>query len=200
MLSLPYIIVRGETMNKIKKQDIKKIERAIKRNVKNPKMITLLIITLTVATFFYNEIYIQRRETAVVYTVNNKEVRCVDGDTFKMGNETIRLLAIDTPETVKPNTPVQPYGKEASNTTCDLLMNANDITLKQDKGNEVDKYGRTLAWVFIDDIFLQEHLLKLGYAEIKYVQKKTVDKSFLNRLEAAEQQAQDNNIGIWTLK
>lgn len=186
-------------MNKIKKQDIKKVEKAIKRNIKNPKLITLLIVVLSVSTYFYNEVYLQKRETAVVYTINNKEVRCVDGDTFKMDGETIRLLAVDTPETVKPNTPVQAYGKEASDTTCNLLKDASDIVLKQDIGNEVDKYGRTLAWVFIDDIFLQEHLIELGYAEIKYVQKKTVDKPLLKRLEDAEAIAKDQNLGIWSL-
>lgn len=186
-------------MNKIKKKDIKKVERAIKRNVKNPKLIVLLVLALSVSTFLYNEVYLQRKETAVVYTINNKEVKCVDGDTFKMDNETIRLLAIDTPETVKPNSPVEPYGPEASDATCNLLKSATNISLKQDIGNEVDKYGRTLAWVFIDDIFLQEYLIDLGYGEIKYVHKKTVDKSYLNKLEEAQKEAQRNQRGIWSL-
>ena len=197
---IQYINEWGELMNKIKKSDVKKLERGIKKTFKNKKVITVLIIMLSASVYFYNEIYIQKKETAVVYTINNKEVSCVDGDTFKMDGETIRLLAIDTPETVKPNTPVEPFGKEASDTTCDLLKNAHDITLKQDLGNEYDKYGRTLAWVFIDDIFLQEHLLELGYAKIKYVQKKTVDKPLLNRLEAAQAKAQADNLGIWTLE
>lgn len=186
-------------MNKIKQKDIKSVERMIKRSIKNPKIVTVLLIALAITTYTYNEIYLVKKETAVVYTINNKEVRCVDGDTFKMDGETIRLLAIDTPETVKPNTPVEPYGKEASDTTCNLLKNANDIKLTQDKGNTVDKYGRTLAWVYIDDIFLQEHLVDLGYAEIKYVNKKTVDKSLLRKLEIKQKDAQQNERGIWSL-
>ena len=57
----------------------------------------------------------------------------------------VRLIGIDTPETVKPNTPVQPYGKEASNYSKQHL-NGKDVYLEYDKEKE-DRYGRTLAYV-----------------------------------------------------
>lgn len=185
-------------MSKIKKSDIKKIERLIKKTFKNKTIVAILLIALGVSTFLYNDIYLNNKETAVIFNINNIDVSCVDGDTFKMDGKTIRLLAIDTPETVKPQSPVEPYGKEASDTTCDLLKNASDITLKQDLNNEMDQYGRSLAWVYVDNILLQEHLLELGYAEIKYVNNKTVDKSILKQLKKAEAKAKSNDLGIWS--
>ncbi|QIK70940.1 thermonuclease family protein [Erysipelothrix sp. HDW6C] len=125
-------------------------------------------------------------------------VRCIDGDTFAYGEQTIRLLAIDTPETVKPNTPVEPYGKEASDYTCSAITSAEVITLKQDTGNEKDKYGRTLAWVYVDDVLLQELLLSEGLAAIKYVDKKTVDPILLATLKVAESNAQAQRLKLWS--
>ena len=65
----------------------------------------------------------------------NEEVtfsKCVDGDTFKVIlNEeeyTVRMLAVDTPETVHPTKGVEYYGKEASNYTCDKLTNAKKLS------------------------------------------------------------------------
>ena len=62
--------------------------------------------------------------------------RVVDGDTFvanKDGKEIkVRMIGMDTPETVKPNTPVQPYGKEASNYTKKALTHQN-VYLEYDK-------------------------------------------------------------------
>ena len=80
--------------------------------------------------------------------------RVVDGDTFvakKSNGEQIkvRLIGVDTPETVKPNTPVQPYGKEASNYSKQHLNN-KDVYLEYDKEKE-DRYGRTLAYVWLDE-------------------------------------------------
>ena len=92
--------------------------------------------------------------------------RVVDGDTFvakKSNGEQIkvRLIGVDTPETVKPNTPVQPYGKEASNYSKQHLNN-KDVYLEYDKEKE-DRYGRTLAYVWLDkNTMYNEELVKKG--------------------------------------
>ena len=49
----------------------------------------------------------------------------------------MRLIGVDTPETVKPNTPVQPYGKEASNYSKKTLTN-KDVYLEYDKEKMID--------------------------------------------------------------
>lgn len=93
----------------------------------------------------------------------------VDGDTakFKLDEEiiTVRFLGIDTPETVHPSLGEQPYGKEASNYTKEKLQNANKIELEYDSNSsKTDKYGRHLAWIWVDDSLLQEELIREGLA------------------------------------
>lgn len=98
--------------------------------------------------------------------------KCVDGDTakFKKNNKTItaRFLAIDTPETKHPKKGEEPYGKEASNFTCNTLKRANKIEIEYD-GNKQDKYDRHLVWVFTDDTLLQDEIIKKGYAKVAYL-------------------------------
>jgi micrococcal nuclease len=99
---------------------------------------------------------------------------CVDGDTAKVvtnnGVETIRFLAIDTPETVHPTKDVESYGKEASEYTCNRLTNAKTIELEFDiNSDKYDKYNRLLAWVFVDGELLQSELVSIGYAKVAYL-------------------------------
>ena len=125
--------------------------------------------------------------------------KCVDGDTFKatLNKEevTIRLLAIDTPESVKPETEVAYYGKEASEYTCSRLKKANKIVLEYDKNSDkFDKYDRLLAWVFVDDVLLQEELVEKGYAKIAYLYN---DYKYTDLLTAKQEIASSKNLGIW---
>jgi micrococcal nuclease len=98
----------------------------------------------------------------------------VDGDTIKTiidGHSiTIRLLGINTPETVKPNWPVECYGPEASEEVKSLLTGKSvSLSLNPDY-ERIDKYGRLLAYVrlgdasAIDNEFVNEYLVKEGYA------------------------------------
>ena len=89
----------------------------------------------------------------------------VDGDTakFEFSNGdvvTCRFLAVNTPETVKPNSPVENGGPEASSFTENALKNASVIELEYDSNSDLyDKYGRLLAWVWIDGELLQSQLI-----------------------------------------
>ena len=128
------------------------------------KKIMLLIVLLSI--FVLN---VQGNEKEKVTLI-----KCVDGDTaiFDInGNKTkIRFLGIDTPESVKEENVIEPYGKEASEFTCDKLTKAKEIILEYDSNSDKqDKYGRTLAWVFVDNVLLEEELVKIGYARVKYI-------------------------------
>lgn len=127
----------------------------------------------------------------------NPEIRCVDGDTFWLGKEKIRLLAIDAPEIAHGKQKADPYGDEASEYTCELLQTATQIKVDYDTGNTEDKYGRKLYWVYIDDKLLQETLLQEGYAKIKYVDHKTINPIMLTTLEVAETKAKVEKLRIW---
>lgn len=99
-----------------------------------------------------------------LYTVD----RFVDGDTIavKMDNkvETIRMIGIDTPETHKPNTPVQCYGPAAAAFTKNLI-GTNKVRLQADeKSTNRDRYNRLLRYVYLPDGRLVEaELIKNGY-------------------------------------
>lgn len=144
----------------------------------------------------------------VIYNIKIKEnyntktfvtlVKCIDGDTAKInynGEEVnLRFLAINTREIGENE---EEYGKEASEYTCNALKNANMIKIEFDsESDKYDKYGRLLAWVFVDEELLQLDLVKNGYAEIKYIYG---DYKYLNELEEALKYAKEKRLGIWKL-
>lgn len=125
--------------------------------------------------------------------------KCIDGDTAKfiLNNEEIkvRFLAIDTPETKHPKKGSEFYGKEASDYTCKKIKNANKIVLEYDiNSDKKDKYGRYLAWVFVDNTLLQEELVEKGYAKVSYLYG---DYKYTNKLQNKEKEAKHKKLGIW---
>lgn len=133
-------------------------------------------------------------------TISVKFKKCVDGDTatFTYNGEDLkaRFLAIDTPETKHPTKGEEPFGKEASNYTCERLKSATKIKLEYDSGSdEKDKYDRHLVWVFVDDSLLQEELISKGLAKVAYLYG---DYKYTNKLKESEKIANDKKLGIWS--
>ena len=125
--------------------------------------------------------------------------KCVDGDTIKVKvknkEATVRMLAVDTPESVHPKKKVEYYGKEASDYTCNLITNAKKIELEYDSNSDkYDKYERLLAWVFVDDYLLQDKLVRNGYAEVAYLYD---NYKYTDLLKDHEVLAKQEHIGIW---
>lgn len=119
--------------------------------------------------------------------------RVVDGDTIQVDKKvTVRLIGINTPETVDPRRPTQCFGKEASQKTKELLLN-KQVRLEKDI-SEVDRYGRLLRYVYIDDEMVNETLVREGYAQaVSY----PPDVKYLDLLRVAEKEARENNRGLW---
>ena len=122
-------------------------------------------------------------------------VRCIDGDTARFTingkEETIRFLAIDTPESTNK---IEPYGKEASNYTCNQLKSGN-LTIENDPNSDQrDKYDRLLGWIFVNGDLLQEKIIENGYGEVAYLYG---DYKYTNILEEAEISAKNNKVGMW---
>jgi micrococcal nuclease len=134
------------------------------------------------------------REKAIVKAV-------IDGDTFKaeFSNgevETIRLLLIDTPETVSPNVPEQPYGKEASDFLKRHLIRHSVVEIE--KGiEERDKYNRLLAYVWRDGKNINKALLEEGLARVAYIYEPNT--KYLNEFKRAERKAKEERKGIWSI-
>ena len=124
--------------------------------------------------------------------------KTVDGDTIKVmykgKEETVRYLLIDTPESKKPNTCVQPYAEKASERNKQLV-NSGRLTLEFEK-SERDKYDRLLAYVFVNGISVQETLLKEGYARVAYIYEPPY--KYLSKYEKAEDIAQQQHTNIWS--
>ncbi len=123
----------------------------------------------------------------------------IDGDTskFDMDGETIkvRFLAIDTPESVHPTKEVQAYGVEASRFTKEKLKNAKNIELEFDNNSDkTDKYGRYLAWIWVDGELLQDLLVKEGLAKVAYLY---ADYKYTSLLQESENKAKEERKGIW---
>ncbi|MED1862965.1 thermonuclease family protein [Fictibacillus nanhaiensis] len=141
------------------------------------------------------------------YLTSNDEQRIpvevekvVDGDTIKVrvdGKlETLRFLLVDTPESVHPSKPIQPFSKEASKHTGKMLEDA-DVELELGIG-ERDKYGRLLAYVYADGQSVQESLLKNGLARVAYVFEPNT--KYVDHYESIQEQAQKDGVGIWSIE
>jgi len=92
-----------------------------------------------------------------------KVIRVIDGDTIELENgEKVRYIGIDTPETVNPNTSVECYGQESSNKNKELVE-GKLVKLEKDI-SEIDKYGRLLRYVYVNDVFVNDYLVRQGYA------------------------------------
>lgn len=124
-----------------------------------------------------------------------------DGDTIVVvrdGREiTIRLIGVDTPETGRPDTPVQFYGPEASEFTRRSLL-GKQVRLEFEApgrpGGAIDKYGRTLAYVITGDgTNFNLELVRLGYGKAYTKYPFQYQKDF----EKAEKAARKAGLGMW---
>jgi len=124
-------------------------------------------------------------------------VHTVDGDTIDVrlagGRvERVRILGADTPETKDPRKPVQCYGPEASAYTHARLLGRR-VHLETDA--EVrDKYGRLLAYVYVDGARYDDELLRLGFARLLIIPPNGVHARTMLRAELAARAA---GRGLW---
>ena len=123
--------------------------------------------------------------------------RVTDGDTFELENvETVRLIGVDTPETVHPTKPVGYYGKEASEATKNLIE-IKPVRLEFDV-QERDQYGRLLAYVFVPDehgdIFVDAWLVQNGFAQVST---HPPNVKYVEVFQYLQEEARRNNIGLW---
>lgn len=129
-----------------------------------------------------------------------KVVSVVDGDTIKVlidgTTKTVRLIGIDTPETVDPRKPVQCFGKEASDKTKTILS-GKMVRLESDPTQgDLDKYQRLLRYVYLDDgTFFNKLLIQQGYAhEYTY----EIPYEYQAKFKIAERTAREAQLGLWS--
>lgn len=135
--------------------------------------------------------------TSAGETVPGVEVlRVVDGDTIEVdlegSEEDVRYIGIDTPETVKPDSPVECFGPQASERNHELVEDRT-VRLEFDRERR-DVYGRLLAYVFVGDQFVNAELIEGGFARTLEIEPNTSRAGELNRLEA---EAGAAGRGLW---
>lgn len=124
--------------------------------------------------------------------------KVVDGDTIVVNNsQTVRLIGIDTPETVDPRRPVGCFGKEASNETKSLLS-GKEVILQKDV-SETDKYKRLLRYVFLplkggQTLFVNDYLAREGFAKVLTY---APDVKYNEQFRQAEIEAREGERGLW---
>lgn len=126
-------------------------------------------------------------------------VRVVDGDTIDVSFdgkiERLRLIGINTPETVDPRKPVECFGTDASNKAKSVLSGKKVILESDSSQGERDKYNRLLRYVFLEDgTSFNLLMVREGYAyEYTYDLPYKYQASF----KEAQKQAEANKTGLW---
>lgn len=117
-------------------------------------------------------------------------VRVVDGDTVEIeGGQKIRYIGIDTPESTKT---LDCFGREATAKNRDLV-DGKIIRIEKDV-SQTDKYGRLLRYVWIDQMLVNDYLVRQGYA---YASSYPPDIKYQDQLTEAQKEARENNRGLW---
>ncbi len=169
-------------------------------------IIALVLIVLDETEYIDLEKYLESNNAVVTesnaYTDVNKlneykVVRVVDGDTFVVDfngkEEKVRLIGVDTPESV--------HADSSKNTKEGILvsdytkskLNGKTVKLEFDV-SERDKYGRLLAYVYIDGEMYNKHLLEIGYAKIATYPPNV---KYVEEFKKIQKEARENKVGLW---
>jgi micrococcal nuclease len=131
---------------------------------------------------------------------NGTVVRIVDGDTVVVdvdgAEEKIRLIGIDTPESVDPRRPVECFGKEATAHITDLIPEGTPLRVERDVEAR-DRYDRLLAYLYRadDDLFVNEQMIADGYANVATYPPNV---THVDRFLEAERSARADDRGLWS--
>ena len=122
--------------------------------------------------------------------------RVVDGDTVEValdgGEEDVRYIGVDTPETVKPDTPVQCFGPQASAFNHHLVEGRRVRLVFGVERRDV--YGRLLAYVYLGDRFVNAELVRRGLARTLTI---PPNDRFAGRFQGLQMAASRSGRGLW---
>lgn len=164
-----------------------------------PSFFILLVLLLGASFFTYNyfsansvlpsqEISSLKKQNVKGIEANSKQVKSViDGDTLSLTTgEKIRLIGINAPESG------QPYFDKAKNLIEDLIQ-GKTVDIEYDTMKE-DQYLRTLAYVYLNDIFINKELVRQGLAVVETIPPNV---AHTNELVEAQKEAREKCAGIW---
>lgn len=171
--------------------------------IRSKKIFTLLFTVVAGAVLIYAGKNATTKNNSVASSPSgtHRIIKVVDGDTAEIEingqKRTVRFIGMDTPEVVDPRKTVQCFGREASKKGHELLE-GKSVQLEYDSVvGEVDKYGRTLAYVILPsgEIYNQKMIAE-GYAH-EYTYQSQVYK-YQAQFKAAQQSAEAGQLGLWS--
>jgi micrococcal nuclease len=127
--------------------------------------------------------------------------RVVDGDTLVLGTgERVRLIGVNTPESVRPNTPVQRFAREAADFTKRMvegkLVQLEFDPLSSRRTDGKDRYERTLAYVFLQDgTHLNAEIIRQGYG---FAVSSSPPIKYQEEFRRLEREAREQRRGLWS--
>lgn len=158
--------------------------RRNRRNSISSKNRWLYYLIIILFLFFYFQ-----SEKEGTYLVT----RVIDGDTIELSNgEKVRYIGVDTPELHHPQKEVEYYAREAYEANR-RLVEGKRVRLELDV-EERDRYGRILAYVYIDGLMVNEWLVANGYARVATFPPNV---KYAERFLQLEREARQAKIGLW---
>lgn len=158
--------------------------RRNRRNSISSKNRWLYYLIIILFLFFYFQ-----SEKEGTYLVT----RVIDGDTIELSNgEKVRYIGVDTPELHHPQKEVEYYAREAYEANR-RLVEGKRVRLELDV-EERDRYGRILAYVYVDDLMVNEWLVANGYARVATFPPNV---KYAERFLQLEREARQAKIGLW---
>jgi micrococcal nuclease len=163
--------------------------------MKNKALAYVLIFVFILLSFFGGSYFEKQKTksfpTPVIYPIQNQTVTEVsDGDTLKLSDgKTFRLYGVNAPE-VK-----EPFYEEAKVFTENLVL-GKEISFEQETNYKVDKFGRTLGYVFVDGVNINIELVRNGLAKVVLYEKRAKIK-YQDELLLAEQTVREMKLGVW---
>lgn len=168
--------------------------KMIQRWVQMGLVLIVFILFMNFDEFFKKDRVLDKAEAKIV--------RVIDGDTLEVVTdqgikERVRLLLIDTPESVHPDFPAEYLGEEASDFAQQILVQGDCVLLEIGNPNR-DKFDRLLAYVWIDDLNFNLLMVEKGFARVAYVYEPNT--KYLKEFEKAEAHARRQELRIWSIK
>jgi micrococcal nuclease len=156
---------------------------------KDPVLIVIFILIASALYFFYSTD--QKTVDAGEYRV----IEVLDGDTVIIDDgrrSSVRYLGIDTPEMARQDSPGDPMAEEAKGYN-EELVGEKQVKLEFDR-EKYDRYGRMLANVYVDGVFVNLELLRKGYARHLIIEP---NRKYEDSIMSAVKEAMKNRRGIW---
>ena len=160
--------------------------------VKRIVLIVLLLIT------FILPIEVKAKETSDIVTLSS----CVDAEQARFIRGVlevkVKFIGIQPEERIASSDNDEINGADVKDYICSMLENAKEIKLEYEPSIDgEDKFGRIMAWVFVDGSLLQEETVKNGYARVMYLEDNYL---YSDRMKSAQAYAKENKLGIWMEK